>query len=400
MEKTMTAPKRHVYGTIDLAAAASREGQIYSERRRLRPRPFLVAAILLVSLTAAPMPVSRHAAGPGVATAVTVSDAPIANFEVIRNGELSISRMPANASEWQSLMAMGVNSIVTLDDSMVDVAQYGFASFLWVRPGLGGVPSSEGAGRFLTFIQQADNQPIHVVSMNRRRLGTMVALLRYAVEAWKIEDALADGNRVEGGAGLKPHQVAWLRSWAQSHPPGSTATSVGSPLPGFEVVWRGQLSASRTPEDASQWQSLLAFGANSIVNLDNRRLDVAQYGFASFLWVRPGAGGIAAYEDADRFLTFIQQADNQPVHMVSAARPRRAIMVALIRYAIDAWTIEDALAEGQSLLGDARFTPHQVAWLRGWAESYASGSHCASVQLPPPSTPSAPPPPADPTLSQ
>jgi cytoskeletal protein CcmA (bactofilin family) len=359
----MLTTKRHVNATND---------RLHTVTSAPRNRLFLAAAILLMSLVDAPMPVPRHIAGPSVATAVTVSDAPVADFEVIREGELSLSRMPQQDIQWQSLLALGVNSIVNLDGRRVDVAQFGFGSFLWTPLRDEAVPTSEDAERFLTFIQQADNQPAHIVSVNHHRRGVMVALLRYAIDGWAIEQALAEAQRLSKG-GLTPQQVAWLLCWAQGHPSGSHRFPA---VADFEVIWEGQLSTSRTPERDSQWLRLLALGVNSIVILDSEMVDVAQFGFASFLWtpLRDEAQAVPTLEDAGRFLTFIQQADNQPAHIVSAGRHRLGVMVALLRYAIEGRTIEQALAEGQRVSGGG-LTPEQIAWLRGWAQRHPPGSH-------------------------
>jgi hypothetical protein len=49
----------------------------------------------------------------------------------------------------------------------------------------------------------------------------LIALLRYAFDAWTIEDALAEGQRLNGGAPLSPERVTWLLGWAAAHSPGS-----------------------------------------------------------------------------------------------------------------------------------------------------------------------------------
>jgi hypothetical protein len=437
----MTTTKQHVNGTTDLVAAASQSGQIqpavidlgsgsvrapldtppasvatatapptppvwasltsgtapHKERVGRRwARGFLAAASLFFGLIEAD-PVALHAAGPSVVTAslVTASlvdEAPVAEFEVIWDGRLSTSRMPAHDSQWLWLRALGVTSIVNLDDRNIDVAQYGFGSFLWVRPGPTGVPTNDDAARFLTFIQLADNQPIHIASVVGTRRATMVALLRYAIEGWTIEQALAEAQRLAGGAGLTPQQLQWLLGWAQIYPAGSHlrvtstlsstlsgTTSVVNPTPSpvaeFEVIWDGQLSTSRMPAHGSQWLWLRALGVNSIVNLDDRNVDVAQYGFESFLWVPPASGGVPTNQDAERFLAFIQMPNNQPVHMSSIQRNRRATMVALLRYAIEGWPVEQALADAQRLDGGAGLTPQQLQWLLGWAQTHQPGSH-------------------------
>jgi hypothetical protein len=43
----------------------------------------------------------------------------------------------------------------------------------------------------------------------------------YAVDAWNVDAALAEGRRLNRGLALSASQVRWLRSWAAIHPPGS-----------------------------------------------------------------------------------------------------------------------------------------------------------------------------------
>jgi len=148
----------------------------------------------------------------------------------------------------------------------------------------------------------------------------------------------------------------------------------GSPVAGFDVIWAGRLSTSAAPADASQWWWLRGQGVNTIVNLDALMYDFAQYGFESFLWMPVGAGEAPADEGVQSFLKFIQLCDNKPAHISGGARDGRATLVALLRYAIDAWTIEAALAEGQRLNGDAPLSPKQVMWLLGWTASHLPGS--------------------------
>jgi len=131
---------------------------------------------------------------------------------------------------------------------------------------------------------------------------------------------------------------------------------------------------SATPADGSQWWWLRGQGANTIVNLDAEMYDFAQYAFESFRWMPLGAGEAPTAESASSFLTFIRSCDNQPAHIVGGARDGRATLVALLRYALDGWTLEDALGEGQRLNGDAPLSPAQVTWLQDWAASHPPGS--------------------------
>jgi hypothetical protein len=147
---------------------------------------------------------------------------PPVDFHVIREGRLSSSLAPANDRQWRWLRGQGVNTIVHLDGAMVDFAQFGFESFLWVPLRAGEPPTEEEAERFLRFIQLGENQPAHLSGAAADTRGVMVALARYAIDGWPMEAALAEGRRLRGvGLSLSTPQVQWLLRWAADHAPGS-----------------------------------------------------------------------------------------------------------------------------------------------------------------------------------
>jgi hypothetical protein len=151
---------------------------------------------------------------------VEIVAVPKLDFEVIWEDQLSTSQVPANNGQWRRLRDLGVNTIVNLDLVMYDFGQYAFESFLWVALGAGRPPTRVGAERFLRFIQLADNQPAHISSAARDARATMVALLRYAIDGWALDQALAEARRVNDGAELSAEQVAFLVDWAQRNRPG------------------------------------------------------------------------------------------------------------------------------------------------------------------------------------
>jgi hypothetical protein len=215
-------------GTTDLAAAAGRDPVLarFDQQGPVKRTAASTPLFLDLGTASAPAPVASHAESPSVAPApaaiaLAVDGPPAAEFEVIWDGLLSSSRAPADDGQWRWLRGHGVSTIVNLDHVMSDFKKYGFASFLWVPLGPGQPPSDEAAARFLRFIQLDDNQPAHLSGAARDARATLVALLRYAIEGWSIDAALAEGQRVNGGAPLSPDQVAWLRGWAASHAPGS-----------------------------------------------------------------------------------------------------------------------------------------------------------------------------------
>ncbi len=148
----------------------------------------------------------------------------------------------------------------------------------------------------------------------------------------------------------------------------------GTPVGGFGLIWPGRLATSDRPATAGQWQWLRGQGVNTIVNLDAVMYDVVQYGFESFLWMPVGAGQTPTGEEAASFLNFVQSCDNGPAHISGGASDVRATLVALLRYAVDGWPTEAAIAEGQRLNGGTPLTQDQVTWLLGWAATHSPGS--------------------------
>ncbi len=51
----------------------------------------------------------------------------------------------------------------------------------------------------------------------------MAALVRYAIDGWSIDEALAEARRYTKGKDLFARDVSWLRRWAANHEPGSYA---------------------------------------------------------------------------------------------------------------------------------------------------------------------------------
>lgn len=236
----MTSTKQNLSGTTDLVAAVSDAGQILPGRIDLAPavasasfqaesesgaaasRDQTSSRLIDPESAAARAALQAESAGVDTAApALVVDGTPVAEFEVIWGGRLSTSPVPADDSQWRWLRGQGVNTIVNLDGVMFDFGQYAFESFLWMPLGAGEPPTEEGARRLLRFVQQCDNQPAHISGAARDARAAMVTLVRYAIDGWSIEAALAEGRRLNGGAALSPQQVTWLLDWAATHPPGS-----------------------------------------------------------------------------------------------------------------------------------------------------------------------------------
>jgi hypothetical protein len=208
-----TSTKQNLNGTTDLVAVASTAGGT-------PPVPLLISA-KVVDLAGGPIPLPALPTSVAAPTSLFAGGTPIPDFATVWDGALSISSTPLVNSQWTWLRARDAQTIVNLNDGMPDVARFGFESFLWVRFAPGGTPTNEDAGDFLDFIQVHDNQPVHISSERSDRKALMVALARYAIDGWSLQNALAEAQRLNQGIPLSLAQVLWLQGWAATHLPGS-----------------------------------------------------------------------------------------------------------------------------------------------------------------------------------
>jgi protein-tyrosine phosphatase len=84
----------------------------------------------------------------------------------------------------------------------------------------GHAPTADQANQFLSFVTNPANQPVEVHCRGGYgRAGTMVALYRYAVQGWPMDQAIAESRLFSGG--VSEAQKAWLLQWAKDHAPAS-----------------------------------------------------------------------------------------------------------------------------------------------------------------------------------
>jgi hypothetical protein len=241
----VTSTKQNVNTSTGLVAADSDAGQIFPARIDLASAAGSVTFAAESKKTSAPAatvtaldPEDHHtrslAQAGSMVAATTAGTAlldgtPVAGFGLIWPGRLSTSAAPADTSQWWWVRAQGVNTIVNLDAVMHDFTQYAFEGFLWMPLGERKTPSREEVKRFLRFIQLCDHQPAHISGGTQEGRATLVALLRYAIDGWSIEDALAEGQRLNAGGALSTERVTWLLGWAATHSPGSDRLNSCSP---------------------------------------------------------------------------------------------------------------------------------------------------------------------------
>lgn len=148
------------------------------------------------------------------------------------------------------------------------------------------------------------------------------------------------------------------------------------PIPRFGIVWEGRLSRSGLPKNEDGWKWLRAKGVNGIVNFRaTNDVDYKSFGFESSLWIPMDNGRLPTEAEAQHYLTWIQDPANQPVHIQCAeGKDRTGMMAALARYAIEGWSMDDAINEASLYRKGKPLADERIAWLRDWASKYAPAS--------------------------
>src|SRR5205823_11523407 len=182
----------------------------------------LIALVLVAGAISLPLPcrpparARRHGAKAAAGEAVP-------NYGVVWENGLTRSGQPRSEEGWTWLRRRRVKSVVSFrvgDD--VDYARLGFEHVLLLPFKARDEPKDGYAEEFLAFVGDRRNWPVHIVCKSGRdRTGVMAALVRYAIDGWPLERALAEARSYRGGEDLAPRYVAWLSHWAAAHPPGS-----------------------------------------------------------------------------------------------------------------------------------------------------------------------------------
>ena len=167
-----------------------------------------------------------------VVTGAPRGEAPpsIPSYGVIWEERLTRSGEPSDEAGWTWLRNHGVRSVVNFrflpeDDEASERAR--FEHYLSL-PFKGKEPPTDAeAETFLAFVRDPHYWPVHIhCKEGRYRTGLMAALVRYAIDGWSIDDALAEARRYTRGKDLYARGVNWLRRWAADHEPGSHALCV------------------------------------------------------------------------------------------------------------------------------------------------------------------------------
>jgi protein tyrosine/serine phosphatase len=156
------------------------------------------------------------------------------NYGVIWPGQLTRSGLPHTSQGWTWLHQQGVRSIVTFrTENDINYRQFGFDRVMRLALSDSVMPTEEQAVRYLKFIQDPGNQPVHIhCTAGRSRTGMMAALVRYSIDGWTMDRALEEARQYRGGKQLSGRSIVWLRAWAKSLY-GSTPSTRRTALPKY-----------------------------------------------------------------------------------------------------------------------------------------------------------------------
>ena len=151
------------------------------------------------------------------------------SFAIPAPGILSRSGQPTLAdftwlknNGWKSdidLRIDGDHGEVSDDADIPGFDALGF-NYLKIQMVDGAAPTDQQAQQFLSFVTNPANQPAHVHCRGGiGRAGIMVALYRYAVQGWPIDQIMKESALFQGG--IDSGQQKWLATYAAAHAPGS-----------------------------------------------------------------------------------------------------------------------------------------------------------------------------------
>jgi tyrosine-protein phosphatase SIW14 len=161
----------------------------------------------------------------------------------------------------------------------------------------------------------------------------------------------------------------------------------GTPVPNFGVVTPGCLYRSGQPGDRGfQW--LARNGFRSIVSLRKEHGDdddrLRALGLA-YLYLPIADEHAPTDEQARTFLEYVRDPAHWPVLVhCQAGMGRAGTLAALARYAIDGWSMSDALHEARKYRTfGLRLYGEQRRWLNRWKDRFPPGQYHPSRSLPP-----------------
>jgi protein-tyrosine phosphatase len=185
----------------------------------------LLLAVVVIVLSILPTPTAPATAWHTSAASGPLKDTPVRNFGVVEQGILYRSAQPHPlALPW--LRRYGIASIVNLREEQYEndarlLAGLGYTSYLHLPIDDHAPPTDAQATEFLAFVQDQRHWPVLVhCAEGKGRTGVLVALARYAIDGWTIEQALAEANNYTSKLALSDTQRTWLAQWSRRHAPG------------------------------------------------------------------------------------------------------------------------------------------------------------------------------------
>ncbi len=151
------------------------------------------------------------------------------------------------------------------------------------------------------------------------------------------------------------------------------------PIENYGVVEQGILYRSAQP-NKGEYRWLLSQGFKSIVSFRRETGDQADLvlssGFENYLWISIEDETNPSDEQATQFLAFVTDSSHWPILIhCKVGLGRTGTLAALVRYAIDGWSMDEAIREAKLYRGGVDLVPSQTAWLLDWASRYAPGSY-------------------------
>ena len=152
-----------------------------------------------------------------------------------------------------------------------------------------------------------------------------------------------------------------------------------APIHNFGVVEEDIIYRSAQPTDA-EFRWLLNQGFKSIVSFRRESGDTGKsalnMGFKNYLWLSIEDETNPNDEQAKRFLDFVTDPQNWPVLIYcKVGAGRTGTMSALIRYAIDGWSMEEAIEEARLYRNGVSLVENQLDWLNHWAANHPPACH-------------------------